>query len=236
MKSVRINIIFLLLLGSCEMDANEKNNQVNQLRRKMIETIERYGVKNSEVIRAMEKVPRHEFVPDSMKEYAYDDGPLPIGEGQTISQPYIVAYMTEKLKLDMTLKVLEIGTGSGYQAAVLGEIAKEVYTIEIHKPLCTRAQEILKKLEYKNVFVKCDDGYLGWPEKAPFDRIILTAAPAKIPQPLMDQLAPGGILIAPIGVGFQDIQVWEKSRDGKFTHQSLIPVRFVPMTGKALKE
>jgi protein-L-isoaspartate(D-aspartate) O-methyltransferase len=218
------------------MESFGKNKVYDKQKSQMVETLKKYGIRDPEVLRVMEKVPRHEFVPDSMKDYSYDDGPLPIGEGQTISQPYIVAYMTEKLKLDMTLKVLEIGTGSGYQAAVLGEIAKEVYTIEIHKPLCTRAQNVLKKLEYKNVFVKCDDGYLGWPEKAPFDRIILTAAPAKIPQPLMDQLAPGGILIAPIGVGFQDIQVWEKSRDGKFTHQSLIPVRFVPMTGKALKE
>ncbi len=218
------------------METFGKNKVYDHQRSQMMETLRKYGVSDPEVLRVMEKVPRHEFVPDSMKDYAYDDGPLPIGEGQTISQPYVVAYMTEKLKLDMTLKVLEIGTGSGYQAAVLGDIAKEVYTIEIQKPLCIRAQEVLKKLEYKNVFVKCDDGYLGWPDKAPFDRIILTAAPAKIPQPLMDQLAPGGILIAPVGVGFQDIQVWEKSRDGKLTHQSLIPVRFVPMTGKAQKE
>lgn len=236
MKSVKINIILLLLLGSCEMSGNEKNKQFYQLRLKMIDTIERYGMKNPEVIRAMEKVPRHEFVPAEMRDSAYEDGPLPIGEGQTISQPYIVAYMTDKLLLGRGHKVLEIGTGSGYQAAVLGELVSEVYSIEIHNPLCIRAQEVLKKLEYKNVFVKCGDGYLGWPEKAPFDRIILTAAPEKVPQPLLDQLAPNGILIAPVGVGYQELQILEKDKSGKISKQSLLPVRFVPMTGKAQKE
>lgn len=236
MKSVKINIILLLLLGSCEMSGNEKNKQYIQLRMKMVDTIERYGMKNSEVIRVMGKVPRHEFVPDGMKDYAYEDGPLPIGEGQTISQPYIVAYMTDKLFLTGKNRVLEIGTGSGYQAAVLGELASEVYTIEIQNPLCLRAQEVLKKLDYKNVFVKCGDGYLGWPDKAPFDRIILTAAPSKIPQPLLDQLAPDGILIAPVGVNYQELQIIEKDKSGNISKQSLIPVRFVPMTGKAQKE
>jgi protein-L-isoaspartate(D-aspartate) O-methyltransferase len=233
MKSVKINIIFLLLLGSCEMSGNEKNKQFNQLRMKMIGTIERYGMNNSEVIRVMAKVPRHEFVPDNLKDYAYEDGPLPIGEGQTISQPYIVAYMTDKLLLERGHRVLEIGTGSGYQAAVLGELVREVYTIEIHNPLCLRAQEVLKKLEYKNIFVKCGDGYQGWPDKSPFDRIILTAAPAKIPQPLIDQLAPNGILIAPVGVDYQELQIIEKDSSGNLHKNTLLPVRFVPMTGKA---
>ena len=206
------------------------------LREKMVETIQGYGTKNSDVIRAIRKIPRHEFVPDAMKDYAYDDGPLPIGEGQTISQPFIVAYMTEKLELKPDHRVLEIGTGSGYQAAVLGEIAREVYSIEIHDPLCKRAQEILKKLDYKNIFVKCGDGYLGWPDKGPFDRIILTAAPAKIPQPLIDQLAPNGILIAPVGVDNQELQILEKDSTGKISKNTLLPVRFVPMTGKAQKE
>jgi protein-L-isoaspartate(D-aspartate) O-methyltransferase len=218
------------------MDTFGKNKVYDNLITQMVETLKKYGVEDPEIIRVMSKVPRHEFVPDSMKDYAYEDGPLPIGEGQTISQPFIVAYMTEKLKVDMTLRVLEIGTGSGYQAAVLGEIAKEVYSIEIHDALCTRAKEVLKKLDYKNVFVRCSDGYSGWPEKAPFDRIILTAAPAKIPDPLIEQLAPGGILIAPVGLDFQEIQIWEKSKDGKLTKQDLIPVRFVPMTGKSQKQ
>lgn len=215
------------------MSGNEKNKQYYHLRMKMIDTIERYGMKNSEVKRALEKVPRHEFVPDNMKDYAYEDGPLPIGEGQTISQPYIVAYMTDKLLVGRGHRVLEIGTGSGYQAAILGELVSEVYTIEIHEPLCKAAQEVLKKLEYKNVFPRCGDGYLGWPEKAPFHRIILTAAPEKVPQPLIDQLAPDGILIAPVGVDFQELQILEKDKTGKISKQSLLPVRFVPMTGKA---
>lgn len=236
MKSVKIHLILLILLGSCEMSGEEKNKKYFQLRGKMIETIERYGMTNPEIIRVMGKVPRHEFVPDSMKDYAYDDGPLPIGEGQTISQPYIVAYMTDKMLPQKGHRVLEIGTGSGYQAAVLGDLVSEVYSIEIHNPLCLGAQEVLKKLNYKNVFVKCGDGYLGWPEKAPFDRIILTAAPPKIPQPLIDQLAPDGILIAPVGVDYQEIQILEKDKSGKISKQNLIPVRFVPMTGKAQKE
>ncbi len=233
MKSVKINLILLLLLGSCEMSGEEKNKKYFQLRMKMMDTIERYGMKNSEVIRAMGKVPRHEFVPNSMRDYAYEDGPLPIGEGQTISQPFIVAYMTDKMLVQRSHRVLEIGTGSGYQAAILGELVSEVYSIEIHNPLCMAAQEVLKKLNYKNVFVRCGDGYLGWPEKAPFDRIILTAAPAKVPQPLIDQLAPDGILIAPVGVDYQEIQILEKDKSGNISKHNLIPVRFVPMTGKA---
>jgi protein-L-isoaspartate(D-aspartate) O-methyltransferase len=236
MKSVKIKILILLLLGSCEMSGKEKDKQFYQLRMKMIDTIERYGMKNPEVIRVMGKVPRHEFVPDNLKDYAYEDGPLPIGEGQTISQPYIVAYMTDKMRLERNHRVLEIGTGSGYQAAVLGELVSEVYTIEIHNPLCLRSQEILKKLDYKNIFVKCGDGYQGWPEKAPFDRIILTAAPAKIPQPLIDQLAPNGVLIAPVGLDNQELQILEKDSAGKISKNTLLPVRFVPMTGKAQKE
>ncbi len=229
-------MFFLFFLGSCNMETFGKNKSFDNLRMQMVETLKKYGVSDPEIIRVMEKVPRHEFVSDNMKDYAYDDGPLPIGEGQTISQPFIVAYMSEKLKVDMTLRVLEIGTGSGYQAAVLGEMAKEVYSIEIHQPLCKRAQEVLKKLNYKNVFVRCGDGYQGWPEKAPFDRIILTAAPKKIPESLMAQLAPDGILIAPVGEGYQELQKIQKNLDGKIIKQNLIPVRFVPMTGKSLKE
>lgn len=218
------------------MNTSAQEKKLFNLREKMVETIQGYGTKNAEVIRAIRKIPRHEFVPDNLKDYAYEDGPLPIGEGQTISQPYIVAYMTDKMQLGRNHRVLEIGTGSGYQAAVLGELVSEVYTIEIHNPLCLRAQEILKKLNYKNIFVKCGDGYLGWPDKAPFDRIILTAAPSKIPQPLIDQLAPNGILIAPVGVDYQELQIIEKDSSGNLHKNTLLPVRFVPMTGKAQKE
>jgi protein-L-isoaspartate(D-aspartate) O-methyltransferase len=179
----------------------------------------------------MEKVPRHEFVPESLRHQAYADHPLPIGQGQTISQPAIVAYMTEAADISKKEKVLEIGTGSGYQAAILGEVAKEVYTIEIIPELAEGASRVLNELGYKNVFVKAGNGYLGWPEHAPFDAIIVTAAPDEIPQALVDQLAVNGKMVIPVGTTYQEMVIVEKNQKG-VTEKRTIPVRFVPMTGK----
>lgn len=189
-------------------------------------------IKDPRVLAAMLKVPRHEFVPRSIIGSAYDDSALPLMLGQTISQPYIVGYMTQALKLGDAERVLEIGTGSGYQAAVLAEIAREVYTVEILPELSSHAKEILTRLGYVNIRFKVGDGYGGWPEYAPFDAIIVTAAPEHVPQPLIDQLKPGGKMIIPVGRFEQDLELLEKNASG-VTRHSTIPVRFVPMTGKA---
>jgi protein-L-isoaspartate(D-aspartate) O-methyltransferase len=190
------------------------------------------GIATPRVLRAMEAVPRHRFVPEDLRSSAYQDSPLPIGDDQTISQPYIVALMTDLLELDGDEKVLEIGTGSGYQAAVLGELADRVFTIEIVERLAAQARARLAELGYENVEVRAGDGYRGWPEEAPFDVIILTAAPPQIPQPLIDQLAEGGILVAPVGEVQQELLVVEKTAGG-LSSREVIPVRFVPMTGEA---
>jgi protein-L-isoaspartate(D-aspartate) O-methyltransferase len=195
------------------------------------EQIRRRGVTDARVLAAMERIPRERFVPAQEAARAYDDSPLPIGEGQTISQPYIVAYMSELLNVAPDHRVLEIGTGSGYQAAVLAELAREVYSIEIVSALAQQAAATLTSLGYSNVHVRDGDGYAGWPEHAPFDRIILTAAPEKVPQPLLDQLADGGRLIAPVGgqLDTQWITVVDK-REGGLVERQTIPVRFVPFT------
>ena len=191
--------------------------------------MEARGIKDPATLAAMRKVPRHIFVADDKKAEAYDDGPLPIGYGQTISQPYIVAYMTEILKLQAGYTVLEIGTGSGYQAAVLAEIVKKVYTIEIIEPLGKQAAGRLKNLYYKNIEVKIADGYDGWKEHAPFDAIIVTAAAEYIPTPLKDQLKDGGRMIIPVGSPYltQQLMLIEKSGN-KYKTRSMMPVRFVP--------
>jgi protein-L-isoaspartate(D-aspartate) O-methyltransferase len=193
--------------------------------------IEQRGVRNPDVLRAMRAVPRHLFIPESQRAWAYEDHPVPIGQGQTISQPYIVALMTELLEPAKDHKVLEIGTGSGYQAAVLSGLVKQVLSIEIVPELARSASALLAKLSYGNVKVRLGDGYRGWPEEAPFDRIIITAAPPEIPQTLIDQLAPGGKLVAPVGstVWGQDLVVVDKRPDGKTRRRSVIPVMFVPM-------
>jgi protein-L-isoaspartate(D-aspartate) O-methyltransferase len=188
------------------------------------------GVKDRRVLEAMAKVPREEFIPADQRPHAYEDGPLPIGEGQTISQPYIVALMTELLEVKKAGKVLEIGTGSGYQAAVLAELTPHVYTIEIIPTLAQRAEKTLKRLGYSTVKVRTGDGYLGWPEQAPFDGIIVTCAPEKVPEPLKEQLAEGGRMVIPVGPQWtsQTLYVLRK-RGSKLEQTAVIPVRFVPM-------
>jgi len=195
------------------------------------EQIEKRGIRNAEVLRVMRETPRHLFVPERHRGDAYRDGPLPIGSGQTISQPYIVAVMTELLEPSPNIRVLEIGTGSGYQAAVLAALCKEVYTIEIVPELARAAAKIFSDLKLSNIIAREGDGYRGWPEKAPFDRIILTAAPPQVPQALLDQLPPGGKLVAPVGASAldQELIVIEKGKDGKLRRRSVLPVRFVPM-------
>ncbi len=205
-------------------------------RARMVDTqIAARGVRDPRVLAAMRKVPRHRFVDEAQRARAYEDRPLPIADNQTISQPYIVALMTELLELPDRARVLEIGTGSGYQSAVLGEIAADVYSIEILPELADAASQKLKELGYDNVEVRAGDGYRGWPEHAPFDGIIVTAAPERIPQPLIDQLAPGGRMVIPVGGFFQELKVFTKSRDGRVTEKDIIPVRFVPMTGEIEK-
>lgn len=192
------------------------------------------GITDPPVLAAMLKVPRHLFVPPGIVNSAYEDTALPLTLGQTISQPFIVAYMTQALELKGDEKVLEIGTGSGYQAAVLAEIVKEVFTIEILPELAKHAEEVLAGLGYKNIHFRTGDGYLGWSESAPFDAIVVTAAPDHVPQPLVDQLRRGGRMIIPLGRIDQKLLVIEKGDTG-ITRRSTIPVRFVPMTGKAMQ-
>lgn len=186
------------------------------------------GISDRKVLHVMENTPRHLFVPGNLRLAAYRDGPLPIGEGQTISQPYIVALMTELLKLKGHEKVLEIGTGSGYQAAVLSQLVDTCYTIELVQKLEERTTPLLRQLGFNNVVSMCGDGYKGWPEHAPFDRIIITAAPTEIPQILVDQLKPDGIMVLPVGSSSQELIVVTKSR-GEIKRERIIPVRFVPM-------
>ena len=201
----------------------------SELRLDMVKTqIEARGVNDIRVLKAMRKVPRHKFVRSPYKASAYADTPLPIGQGQTISQPYIVALMTELLNLTGQEKVLEIGTGSGYQAAILAELVEHVYTIEIMLKLANSAKRLLKDSGYENVTVKCGDGYLGWQEYAPFDAIIVTCAPDQIPPALIEQLADGGRMVIPVGTGYQELKLLEK-KEGKVKIRSIIPVRFVPM-------
>jgi protein-L-isoaspartate(D-aspartate) O-methyltransferase len=188
------------------------------------------GISDENVINAMLEVERHKFVPEKFEKLAYLDHPLPIGEEQTISQPYVVALMTEKLALKKDERVLEVGTGSGYQAAILSVIVEEVYTIEIIPSLANSAAQRLKKLGFSNVYVKCGDGFLGWPEAAPFDAIIITCAPPEVPEPLVEQLADGGRLIVPLGEGFQMLTLFKKIK-GRLEKTEIIPVRFVPMKG-----
>jgi protein-L-isoaspartate(D-aspartate) O-methyltransferase len=226
-------VLVVVATGACL--AQQVEQTVPERRRVMLEEqIRDRGVRDPRVLEAMGRVPRERFVPGEIAARAYADSPLPIGYGQTISQPYIVAYMTEVLDVQPQHRVLEIGTGSGYQAAILGELAREVYSIEIVPELAKSASATLAGLGYKNVHVRDGDGYAGWPEVAPFDRIMLTAAPDQIPQPLLDQLAPGGRLVAPVGAQSETqwITVVDRTEQG-LTEKRTIPVQFVPFTRRA---
>jgi protein-L-isoaspartate(D-aspartate) O-methyltransferase len=224
-------ILAVLLAGGCEQTGSAAPQDRQQEVRQMVDSqIRGRGVRDERVLDAMRRVPRHEFVPVDQQQMAYGDHPLPIGYGQTISQPYIVGFMTEALMLTESDVVLEIGTGSGYQAAILAEIAREVYSIELVPALAERARETLARLGYRNVHIRAGDGYQGWPEHAPFSRIIVTAAPEEIPRALVEQLAVGGRMVLPVGpsAGDQELRILTKSEDGIATVRSL-PVRFVPM-------
>lgn len=207
--------------------------QRQQRLRMVEEQLRRRDIVDERVLRAMETVPRHEFVSDAYRSAAYDDRPQPIGHGQTISQPYIVALMTQLAGPGEDARVLDVGTGCGYQAAVLSLLAGEVYSIEIVCDLADDARERLLELGFQNVDVRCGDGYQGWEEHAPFDAIIVAAAPDHVPQPLIDQLAPGGRLVIPVGREHQELLVIEKRPDGGVSRRSVTPVAFVPMTGEA---
>ena len=227
------NIFWVVLLASVFI--SEKSTLMAQdfesLRNTMVETqLRKRNIKSKVVLDAMRTVPRHLFVPHNLQNYAYIDGPLPIGLDQTISQPYIVAFMTEQLKPFPGMKILEIGTGSGYQAAILAAIGCHVFTIELLEELAAGATKILNELNFSNVQVRCGNGYEGWPDEAPFDAIIVTAAPDKIPDALIDHLKDGGQMIIPIGP-VHDIQSLKliSKKENKITEKDLLPVRFVPM-------
>ncbi|MBW2275505.1 MAG: protein-L-isoaspartate(D-aspartate) O-methyltransferase [Deltaproteobacteria bacterium] len=215
--------------------SDESGDAYTRQRERMVtRQLEARGLSDPRVLAAMRKVPRHEFVPEHLRRHAYEDHPLPIGSGQTISQPYIVGVMSELARLDASAKVLEIGTGSGYQAAVLGELAAEVFTIEIVEELAASADATLDRLGYTGIHVRQGDGYAGWPEEAPFDAVVVTAAPPRIPQPLIDQLKVGGRLVIPVGNWDQSLEVHEKTSTG-IERKVIFPVRFVPMVGDVQK-
>lgn len=232
-------LLFLLVgLPSCAaslqgQDAPPTADPFVSQRQYMVERqIRARGIREPAVLAAMSAVPRHRFVESSLAQLAYEDYPLPIGHDQTISQPYIVAYMSEAAAISPEEKVLEIGTGSGYQAAVLGKLAKEVYTVEIIPQLAERARRTLQALGYTNVYVKAGDGYQGWAEHAPYDAILVTAAPERIPEPLIEQLAIGGKLVIPVGKWYQEIVVLTKTQEG-IREERTIAVRFVPLRRQA---
>ena len=234
-KRVFLTVLLLLAAAACGAapPRTSQDTEIAAARKQMVEDIRARGVKDSAVLAAVGSVPRHLFIPEEERSNAYEDRPLPIGYRQTISQPYIVALMTSLLGLRRDSRVLEVGTGSGYQAAVLSRLADEVYSIEILKPLGERARRTLTELGYRNVRVRIGDGYKGWPDAAPFDAIIVTAAPPSIPEPLLKQLKTGGKLVIPVGKTYQDLIVMTKRRDGGFDRENVLPVRFVPMTGEA---
>jgi len=238
--SVFLSIMFLIFLAECtdgkRVTELELKGDFKAMREKMVESqIKSRGVRDPRVLSAMLKVERHLFVPKEFRNSAYSDQPLPIGEGQTISQPYIVALMTELLELKGGERVLEVGTGSGYQAAILAELAAEVYTIEIVEKLASSAKKVLLESGYQNIKVKAGDGYLGWPEAAPFDAIIVTCAPDHIPEPLLDQLKEKGRMVVPVGTYSQELKKIVK-KSGKIETTDITPVIFVPMTGEGIKQ
>ncbi|MCS6973534.1 MAG: protein-L-isoaspartate(D-aspartate) O-methyltransferase [Cyclobacteriaceae bacterium] len=223
-----IIVNFLIIIGIQAIAQERADERERMVKQQLISR----GIRSKAVLDAMRKVERHRFVPTEVSSQAYNDYPLPIGEGQTISQPYIVAFMTEALELKPTDKVLEVGTGSGYQAAILAEICREVYTIEIVESLGKQAAQILKQLGYTNVHVRIGDGYFGWPEAAPFDAIIVTCSPSDVPEPLQQQLAEGGRMIIPVGEGQVQELVLITKQNEKLKRQHRLPVLFVPMRDK----
>lgn len=228
-------ILSLMVVPGCSGDSLDPARQAERDRLVDEHLIPR-GIKDPAVLAAMRHVPRHHFLPPLLSAFAYMDGPLPIGNGQTISQPSLVAMMTEALAIRKTDKVLEVGTGSGYQAAVLAELAGKVLTVEILEPLARQAERALAELGYKNIRVRVGDGYLGWPEEAPFDAIIVTAAPDHVPQPLLDQLAVGGRLILPVGPShLQTLELYRRTSEG-YERKSLTLVRFVPLVHEEHQE
>ena len=221
-------MLFFMLAATCS--CGQDADPFFALRNRMVKNqIEARGITDEKLLQAFRNVERHRFVPAEYTAYAYNDSPLPIEEGQTISQPYIVAFMTDILELKPGDKVLEIGTGSGYQAAILAEICDSVFTIEIFERLGIRAQKLFDELEYNNIFTRIGDGYKGWPEHAPFDAIVVTASPEKIPEPLKEQLAEGGRMIVPVGKDPVQQLVLLRKRKGKIREERILPVRFVPM-------
>ena len=225
-------ILLSLACSTAHAPGNESQDSWAAARLRMVEQqLKARDIRDPRVLEAMRRVPRHAFVPESVRAEAYADYPLPIGHDQTISQPYIVAFMTEALDVGPSHSILEIGTGSGYQAAVLAELAREVYTIEIVEPLAARARETLMKLGYRNVRTRTGDGYAGWPDAAPFDRIIVTAAPPEVPATLIDQLKESGLIAIPVGTAVQELRVIRRTAGGLQVLRTL-PVRFVPMVRK----
>jgi protein-L-isoaspartate(D-aspartate) O-methyltransferase len=236
---VRRGLQFLILAAVAASGCGQKAPPVSDFAAQRQQMVQRQlmprGVNDARVLAAMAKVPREEFVTPESRAESYEDGPLPIGYGQTISQPYVVAFMTEQLRLKPSDRVLEVGTGSGYQAAILAELVSEVYSIEIVEPLAKSAEATLQRLGYKNVHVKIGDGYKGWPEEGPFDAIIVTCAPDKVPQPLVDQLKDGGRMVIPVGDRLaQQLYLLEK-KNGQLKQSATLPVRFVPMTSEPEK-
>lgn len=230
--------LILAVLGAtgCGQTASPVSDFAAQRQRMVQDQLMPRGIHEERVLAAMAKVPREEFVPLDERAGSYSDGPLPIGYDQTISQPYIVALMTEQLRLQPQDRVLEIGTGLGYQAAILAELVADAYTIEIVEPLAKTAEETLQRLGYKNVHVKVGDGYKGWPEQAPFDAIIVTCAPEHVPQPLVDQMKEGGRMIIPVGGReAQELYLLEKRKE-HLREEAILPVRFVPMAREAIKQ
>jgi protein-L-isoaspartate(D-aspartate) O-methyltransferase len=230
MKSALLPAAGALLAAACTQPTNATERALSSQRTRMVETqLLGRDIVDQRVLAAMRTVPRHEFVPAELREHAYDDNPLPIGAGQTISQPYIVAAMSEAVALKGDERVLEVGTGSGYQAAVLAELAHEVYTIELEPTLAARAAEVLEGQGYANVHTRTGNGYAGWPDAAPFDAIVVTAAPDHVPPALIEQLAPGGRLVIPVGGrGYQELLLLNKTEDG-VVRRTLMPVMFVPL-------
>lgn len=225
-RSSGLVIVALLTFAISLCQGQEWQQESNQM---VKEQIKGRGIEDKRLLKVMRNTPRHRFVPQQYRRWAFSDRPLPIGHDQTISQPYIVALMTDLLKLDGDERVLEIGTGSGYQAAILGAMAKEVYTIEIIEELADKAKKRLEKMAYNNVYVKQGDGYQGWPEHAPFDRIVVTAAPETIPKALKTQLKKGGKMVLPVGNRYQELKVVNKTKTGEFSEEEVANVRFVPM-------